>query len=145
MIEFAYNSSYIWASRWRILSHCVVEVIDHLVLIRGWWEPTNWFKETLKSVQLIHERLRTTQSRHKSYTDRQRWDLKFEVGNHFFLKMSETKGVMRLSRHEKLSLKYISSLEILDLIRSIAYRQALPPHLSGVHKSTMFSCSANTN
>lgn len=40
---------------------------------------------------------------------------------------------MRLSMHEKLSPKYISSLEILDLIRSIAYRQALPPHLSGVH------------
>ena len=33
---------------------------------------------------LIKERLKTAQSRHKSYVDNRRQDLKFEVGDHVF-------------------------------------------------------------
>nr|XP_016437375.1 PREDICTED: uncharacterized protein LOC107763395 [Nicotiana tabacum] len=40
---------------------------------------------------------------------------------------------MRFGRRGKLSPRYIGPYEILDRIRSVAYRLALPPRLSTVH------------
>ena len=37
-----------------------------------------------------------TYSRQKSYADLRRWKLELQVGDHVFLKISPTKGVMRL-------------------------------------------------
>ena len=57
----------------------------------------------VEKVALIKERLKTAQSRQKSYVDNRWQDLEFEVGDHVFLKVSHMKFVMRFGRKGKLS------------------------------------------
>ncbi|GKV02736.1 hypothetical protein SLEP1_g15133 [Rubroshorea leprosula] len=82
---------------------------------------------------LIKERLRAAQSRQKSYADRRRRDLEFEVGDHVFLKVSPTRGVLRFGIRGKLSPSYIGPYPILERIGEVAYRLELPGNLAGVH------------
>src|SRR5262249_16624031 len=73
------------------------------------------------------------QSRQKSYADKRRKDLSFEVGDHVFLKVSPSKGVARFRQRGKLNPRYIGPFEILERVGAVAYRLALPPSLDGVH------------
>ena len=77
--------------------------------------------------------METTSSRQKSYADPKRKDVKFQVGDYVFLKVSPMKGVMRFGKKEKLVLRYIGPFEILDRVGIFAYRLVLPPNLSQVH------------
>uniref|UniRef100_A0A1S4DP02 Integrase catalytic domain-containing protein n=1 Tax=Nicotiana tabacum TaxID=4097 RepID=A0A1S4DP02_TOBAC len=54
-------------------------------------------QDALERVKVIQERLRTAQSRQKSYADRRVRELSFMVGEKVLLKVSPMKGVMRLS------------------------------------------------
>ena len=44
------------------------------------------------------------------------------------------RGVVRFGKREKLSSRFIRPFEILERIGTVAYRLALPPSMSGVHK-----------
>ena len=55
------------------------------------------------------------------------------MGDHVFLRVSLTKGVMRFGIKGKLSPQFIGPFEILDRVGEVAYRLALPPMLAGVH------------
>ena len=48
--------------------------------------------------------------------------------------MNPTRGLVRLGKRGKLSLRFIGPFEILERMGTIAYRLALPPSMSGVHK-----------
>ena len=52
-------------------------------------------QEAEEQVRLIQENLKIAQSRQKSYADRRRDPLVFEVGDHVYLKVSPWKGVQR--------------------------------------------------
>jgi len=84
-------------------------------------------------VKFIREKLKTAQDRQKSYADKRRRDLEFEVGDKVFLKLSPWKGILRFGRKGKLSPKYIGPYEILERIGPSAYRLALPTELSKIH------------
>ena len=45
-------------------------------------------QQTTEKVKLIQERMRAAQSRQKSYHDKRRKDLEFEVGDHVFLRVT---------------------------------------------------------
>jgi hypothetical protein len=45
-------------------------------------------KDAEKQVQMVRESLKIAQSRHKSYADKRRRDLSFEVGEFIYLKVS---------------------------------------------------------
>ena len=77
--------------------------------------------------------MKVTQDRQKSYADTRRKDLEFEVGEKVFLKVAPLKGVLRFGKKGKLSPRFIGPFEILERIGILAYRLALPPHLSSVH------------
>ena len=55
------------------------------------------------------------------------------MGDHVFLKVSPTKGIIRFGQRGKLNPQYIGPFEILERIGAVAYRLALPPSLDGVH------------
>ncbi|XP_073061840.1 uncharacterized protein [Primulina eburnea] len=90
-------------------------------------------QQTAEVVALIQERMKTAQSRQKSYADVRRRPLAFEVGDHVFIKIAPLKGVMRFGKKGKLSPRYIGPFKILDKIGYRAYRLALPPDLDRVH------------
>ncbi|CAM8951146.1 unnamed protein product [Rhodiola kirilowii] len=90
-------------------------------------------KDTVEKIKLIRERLRVAQSRQKSYADVRTRGLEFQVGDHVFLKVIPTKRISRFGIRGKLSSRFIGPFKILDRVRSLAYRLALPHILAGVH------------
>ena len=60
--------------------------------------------------------------------------LEFEVGDHVFLNVMLKRGEVRFGKRGKLSPRFIQPFEILERIGVVAYRLALPPSMSGVHK-----------
>ena len=91
-------------------------------------------RDTSEKVSLIRQCLLTAQSRQKSYDDVRRQPLEFEIGDHVFLKVMPKRGVVRFGKHGKLSPRFIGPFEILERVGTVAYRLALPPSMSGVHK-----------
>ena len=77
--------------------------------------------------------MKAAQDRYKSYADKRRRPLEFQVGDHVFLRVSPTKGVVRFGVRGKLNPRYIGPFEVLERIGPVAYRIALPPSLAGVH------------
>ena len=82
---------------------------------------------------LIRDRLRTAQSRQKSYADTRRRELEFDVGDLVFLKVSPWRGAIRIRGRGKLSPRYVGPFEIRERIGSSAYRLRLPTELSRLH------------
>ncbi|XP_052114250.1 uncharacterized protein LOC127745512 [Arachis duranensis] len=68
-----------------------------------------------------------------SYADQRQKPLEFEEGDHVFLKVTPATGVGRVIKAKKLNPRYIGPLQILERIGLVAYRMALPPHLSNLH------------
>ena len=85
-------------------------------------------------MDLIRKHLLIDQSRQKSYANRQRRPLEFEVGDHVFLKVMPKRGIVRFGKWGKLSSRYIGLFEVLEMVGTVAYRLVLPPGLSGVHE-----------
>jgi hypothetical protein len=72
-------------------------------------------QDTKDKVALIRKIMLTAQSRQKSYVDKGRLLVNFEVGDQVFLKVSPTKGVMRFGKKGKLSLRYVHEpLHVVD-------------------------------
>ncbi|XP_059292322.1 uncharacterized protein LOC132045753 [Lycium ferocissimum] len=106
----------------------------------GWFELTeiellglNSVHEAIEKVNLIVQRLKTAQSRQKSYTDMRRRDLESFVGDKVFLKVSPIKGVMRFSKNGKLSPHFIGLYEIVKKIGTATYELKLPSDMAMVH------------
>ncbi|GJU13096.1 putative reverse transcriptase domain-containing protein [Tanacetum coccineum] len=82
--------------------------------------------ETTDKVVLIKEKLKAARDRQKSYTDRRRKPLEFEVGDRVLLKVSPWKGVVHFRKKGKLAPRYVGPFEILERISLVAYRLRLP-------------------
>jgi hypothetical protein len=89
--------------------------------------------EAEDKVRVIKKNLEAAQARQKSYHDKRRKPLQFEVGDHVYLKVSPTKGVQRFGIKGKLAPRYIGPYEIEETCGSVAYQLRLPPHMSTVH------------
>ena len=89
--------------------------------------------DAMEKVQLIRDRLKTAQSRQKSYADVRRRELEFQVDDWVFLKVSPMKGVMRFGKKGKLSLRYVGPYRILKRIGKVAYELEFPTELVAVH------------
>ncbi|KAA0056645.1 ty3-gypsy retrotransposon protein [Cucumis melo var. makuwa] len=85
------------------------------------------------AIQKIRARMLTAQSRQKSYADKRRKDLEFEVGDMVFLKVAPMKGVLRFEKKGKLSPRFVGPFEILERIGPVAYLLALSASFSTVH------------
>ena len=137
LAEFTYNNSY----------HSSIEMSPYEALYEKQcrtplcWNETGERKllgpqivqTTMDKVNAICARLKAAQDRQKSYADKRRKDLEFEVEDRVFLKLSPWKGVVRFGKRGKLSPRYIGPFEIVERIGPVAYRLDLPEELSRVH------------
>ena len=137
LVEFAYNNSYqatIGMAPFEALYGrpcrspiCWSDVGQKVIL------GPNVMLETIERMKLVKERMLKAQSRQKSYADKRRRPLEFEVGDQVFLKVSPRKGIQRFGLRGKLAPRFVGPFEILKRIGPVAYRVALPPHLEKVH------------
>ena len=69
--------------------------------------------EAEEQVQLIQKNLKAAQSRQKSYADKKRQAISFQVGDHVYLRVSPMKGVQRFGVKGKLAPRYVGHFPIL--------------------------------
>ena len=82
--------------------------------------------DTMEKVRMIRERLKTIQSRQKSYADVRRRDPEFKVGDWIYLKVSPMKGVVHIDKMGKLSPRYMGPYRVIRRIGKVAYKLDLP-------------------
>ncbi|GKE50705.1 putative reverse transcriptase domain-containing protein [Tanacetum coccineum] len=90
-------------------------------------------QETTEKIILIKQRMQAAQDRQKSYADRKRKPMEFEVGDRVMLKVSPWKGVVRFSKRGKLNPRYVRPFKVLAKVGKVAYKLELPQELSRVH------------
>ena len=114
LVEFAYNNSY----------QASIQIAPYDALYgRPCRSPICWtevgessitspdlIRDTTEKVGLIQKRLLMAQSRQKSYADRRRRPLEFEVDDHVFLKVMPKREVVRFCKRGKLTPRYIGPI-----------------------------------
>ena len=77
--------------------------------------------------------MKTAQDRQKSYADKRRTDLEFEVGDLVFIKVSPLRKVVRFGSSGKIAPRFVGPFPITERIGTMAYGVRLPERLAGVH------------
>ncbi|KAL0410503.1 UNVERIFIED_CONTAM: hypothetical protein Slati_3640000 [Sesamum latifolium] len=90
-------------------------------------------QETVDKIQTVKQCLKAAQDRQKSYVNKHRREMEYEVGKKVFLRVSPWRGILRFGKKEKLSPRYIGPYEILERVGPLAYRLALLAELSQIH------------
>nr|GEW40027.1 putative reverse transcriptase domain, ribonuclease H-like domain, aspartic peptidase domain protein [Tanacetum cinerariifolium] len=139
LIDFSYNNNYhtsIKAAPFEALYDrkcrspiCWAEVGD--AQLTG---PKIIHEATKKIIQ-IKKHIQAARDRQKSYIDRRRKPLEFEVEDKVMLKLSPWKGVIRFGKRGKLNPRYIGPFKILAKVGTLAYRLELPEQLIRVHRT----------
>ncbi|KAI3794930.1 hypothetical protein L1987_37571 [Smallanthus sonchifolius] len=137
LVEFSYNNSY----------HTSIKAAPFEALYgRKCRSPICWAEvgdsqltgpelvlETSEKIVQIRSRMAAARDRQKSYADKRRKPLEFQVGDMVLLKVSPWKGVIHFGKRGKLNPRYVGPFKILKRIGPVAYQLDLPERLSGVH------------
>nr|GFA05312.1 putative reverse transcriptase domain-containing protein [Tanacetum cinerariifolium] len=94
--------------------------------------------ETTEKIIQIKKRIQAVRARQKSYADRRRKPLEFQVGDKVMLKVPPLKGVICFGKREKLNPHYIGPFKVLAKVGTVAYRLELLEQLSRVHNTFTF-------
>ena len=135
--EFSYNNSYqasLKMSPFEALygRKCRTPLMWSEVRERSFFGPTK-IKDAEEGVTQVRENMRIAQSRQKSYADKRRRDLEFEVGDYVYLKVSPLQGTIRFYVKGKLAPRYVGPYQICQRVGKLAYKLELPEELIGVH------------
>jgi hypothetical protein len=135
--EFSYNNSY----------QASLQMAPFEALYgRKCRTPLNWsetgdskifgpdiLQEAEEKVRMIRGYLKAAQSRQKSYADKRRRELTFQMGDFVYLRVSPLKGMQRFQVKGKLAPRYIGPFKILSRRGEVSYQLEMPPELSEVH------------
>ncbi|KAI3819334.1 hypothetical protein L1987_13161 [Smallanthus sonchifolius] len=130
LVEFSYNNSY----------HTSINMAPFEALYgRKCRSPICWteigesqitgpelIQETSDKIMLIRDNLLLARSRQKSYADKRRKPLEFQVGDIVLLKVSPWKGVVHFGKKGKLAPRFVGPFKILERIGKVAYKLDLP-------------------
>nr|GEZ32112.1 putative reverse transcriptase domain-containing protein [Tanacetum cinerariifolium] len=136
LVEFSYNNSY----------HASIKVAPYEALYgRKCQSPVCWtevgeaqligpemIQKTAEKIILIKQRIQAAQDRQKSYADRKRKPMEFEVGDKVMLKVSPWKGVVRFIKRGKLNPRVHHTFHVSNLKKCYADEPLAMP-LEGVH------------
>jgi hypothetical protein len=117
----------------------------------NWVEPRerryygiDFVEEAEQQVCIIQKNMAATQARQKSYADKRRKPIEFEVGDYVYLKVSPIKGVQHFGVKRKLAPRYIGLYPIIEKSGLVAYKIQLPPEMSAIfnvfHVSQLKKC-----
>nr|GEW18166.1 putative reverse transcriptase domain-containing protein [Tanacetum cinerariifolium] len=90
-------------------------------------------QETTEKIILIKQRMQAGQDRQKSYADRKRKPMEFEIRDRVMLEVLPCKGVVRFGKRGKLNPRYVGPFKVLAKVGKVAYKLELPQELSKVH------------
>ncbi|KAI3776397.1 hypothetical protein L1987_46178 [Smallanthus sonchifolius] len=153
LIEFSYNNSYhtsINMAPFEALYDCKCRSpICWNEIGEAQITGPELIQETSDKIIQIRDNIRVARSRQKSYADKRRKPLEFQVGDLVLLKVSPWKGVIRFGKKGKLAPRYVGPFKILERIGKVAYKLELPPSLGNVHPtfhvSNLKKCLADEN
>ncbi|KAD6119103.1 hypothetical protein E3N88_10374 [Mikania micrantha] len=137
LVEFSYNNSY----------HSSIGMPPYEALYgRRCRTPVCWGEvgqkemgskaaviDMAEKLRVIKARMKAAQDRQKSYADKRRRPIEFDVGDRVLLKVSPWKGIIRFRKRGKLSPRYIGPFPIKARVGKVAYRLDLPEELNGIH------------
>ena len=151
LMEFSNNNSY----------HTSIQAAPFEALY-GWKcrTPVCWSKvresqlsgpkivqETTGKIIQIRERLKAARNRQKSYANKRRKPLEFNVNDKVLLKVSLWKGVVWFGKKGKLSPRFFGPFKILRWVGPVAYQLELADEMTGVHDvfhvSNLHKCLAD--
>ena len=90
-------------------------------------------KEAEEKVKQIRDRLKTAQSRQKSYYDQKQHEVSFEPGENVYLRVSPMRGLQRFKVKGKLAPRFIGPFCVVARRGTVACQLDLPEELSDVH------------
>ena len=118
LAEFAYNNSY---------QESIRMAPFEALYGRKCRTPLNWLEvgertffgpdmvnEAEEQVRVIQENLKIAKSRQKSYADKKRRSVLFQVGDHVYLRVSPMKWVQRFGVKGKLAPRYVGPFLIIE-------------------------------
>nr|GEW07528.1 hypothetical protein [Tanacetum cinerariifolium] len=91
--------------------------------------------ETTEKIEIIRERLKEAPGRWKSYGNKRKRAIEFNVEDFVVLKVSPWKGVMQFKNKGKLSPRFIGPFKILKTVGEVAYTLELPKEMRGIHNT----------
>ncbi|GJZ93827.1 putative reverse transcriptase domain-containing protein [Tanacetum coccineum] len=128
-----------------MLRACIID-FEGTLYVRKYRSPILWaevgegqligpeiMQETTMKISQIKDRLKFASDRQKSYADKRRKPLEFNVGDHVLLKVSPWKGMVCFGKKGKLAPRFVGPFEITERIGPVAYRLRLPQVLRSVH------------
>jgi hypothetical protein len=135
--EFSYNNSYqpsLKMSPFESLygEKCRTPLYKDQTGGRQFFGP-ELIQEAEEQVYIITENLRVAQTKQKSYVDNRRRPLKFEDGDHVYLKVSPLRGMRRFKVKGKLSSLFIGPFRVFRRVGEMAYQLELPDNLYDLH------------
>ena len=148
LVEFSYNNSY---------QESIKMAPFEALYGRKCRTPLNWIepgerryygidfvKEAEERVQLIRQHIEAAQSRQKSYADKRRSPIIFQVGDYVYLKVSPMRRVQRFGVKRKLAPRYVGPYKITAQKGPVAYQLQLPPEMKAIfsvfHVSQLKKC-----
>ncbi|GKA83544.1 reverse transcriptase domain-containing protein [Tanacetum coccineum] len=90
-------------------------------------------QETTNKISQFKDRLKTARDHQKSYADKMKKPLEFNVGDYVLLKVLPWKGMVRFKKKGKLAPRFVRPFEIIERIGPLAYRLRLHQELNDVH------------
>jgi hypothetical protein len=103
----------------------------------------NFVDEVEKKVSIIQQNMKAAQSRQKSYADKRRRPLEFQVGDYVYLKVTPMKK-KRFEIKKKLAARFVGSYQIIEKKGLVAYKLQLPEAMSSIflvfHVSQLKKC-----